>query len=340
VYAVWNDLYHEDVSFEFIAKALQTAYKTPYHTYLALTKRVHKLQLFHEWASRHICYFAWPVNWWHGLTICNQQEADEKIPVFLRVPGKKFLSIEPMLALTIPQLVSSPWCDDCRGTGYYGDRGPGIGGNVEYIACDCRRKRKINAVICGGETGPKARSLHPDWVRSVRDQCAAAGVPFFLKYLNKKEGRILDGRVHDDLPWGRTYENLDSPAVGNTIANRSYLHGHHRQVSHNHYQVFKGEEMITEKMVEFRLKSLNGRLIPISSEYYLVDVAFLLGRLEEMNAEHAKEIKRLQNLLLCPVCSGVLPHPSGISCICGGSGNLIDAYDRLREEIEWLRGYK
>lgn len=92
-------------------------------------------------------------------------------------------------------------------------------------------KHPFDSVILGGETGPGARPMHPDWVRSVRDQCAAAGVPFFLKnmgewvqcvdeqdvfnhktgdfetipaanaFIRKKAGRLLDGRTHDDLPW-------------------------------------------------------------------------------------------------------------------------------------------
>ncbi|MFA5340255.1 MAG: DUF5131 family protein [Clostridia bacterium] len=88
---------------------------------------------------------------------------------------------------------------------------------------------RISLVILGGETGAGARPLHPDWVRSVRDQCAAAGVPFFFKQWGEwwgdrklitrtkqsvimgdtvmhrvgkiNAGRILDGRTHDDLPW-------------------------------------------------------------------------------------------------------------------------------------------
>lgn len=62
----------------------------------------------------------------------------------------------------------------------------------------------IHWVIAGGESGPGARQMHPDWVRSIRDQCAAAGVPFFFKQhggvLKKKTGRVLDGRTHDAMP--------------------------------------------------------------------------------------------------------------------------------------------
>ena len=162
----------------------------------------------------------WPFENVHlGLTVCNQEEADVKIPIFLQVPGKKFLSIEPMLGPI----------DLC---------------NVTDCLCHCdgclnmSPNTRIDAVILGGETGPGARPMNPDWVRSVRDQCAAAGVPFFFKQWGKWlcstqmvqgthrdtgvycwpweksgdttmmvgvvhpcAGRLLDDRTHDDLPW-------------------------------------------------------------------------------------------------------------------------------------------
>jgi protein gp37 len=62
----------------------------------------------------------------------------------------------------------------------------------------------IGWVILGGESGPKARPIEADWVRSVRDQCHAAGVPFFFKQWGgvrkKAAGRVLDGRTHDEVP--------------------------------------------------------------------------------------------------------------------------------------------
>ena len=151
-------------------------------------------------------------NIYHGLTVCNQQEWDEKEKYFSMISGKKFLSIEPMLGaidLKLTKVIKEPffgWPDS----------------EMEY-------KRRINAVILGGETGAGARPLNPDWVRSVRDQCAAAGVDFIFKgwgrwqpnpgkyihpkrmvninndvmYLNQKNdfARLLDGKEYNDLPW-------------------------------------------------------------------------------------------------------------------------------------------
>lgn len=80
----------------------------------------------------------------------------------------------------------------------------------------------LAGIVVGGEGGPKARPMHPDWVRSLRDQCAGGGVPFFFKQWGEfgprygaakakvvervgkaRAGRKLDGRTHDDLPWRR-----------------------------------------------------------------------------------------------------------------------------------------
>lgn len=59
-------------------------------------------------------------------------------------------------------------------------------------------------MIVGGESGPGARPMHPDWARSIRDQCREAGVPFFFKQWGgvqkKKTGRVLDGVTHDEFP--------------------------------------------------------------------------------------------------------------------------------------------
>ncbi|MFH2076856.1 MAG: DUF5131 family protein [Pseudomonadota bacterium] len=239
VYAVWNDLFHEAIPEEFQRQAFEimrcviTGKYCRDHTFLILTKRP---QIIADFIMRlkddkGPDFIRWPLPWVYlGLTICNQQEADEKIPIFLQVPGKKFLSIEPMLSrmsiekylwLNAPS-TAGPWRDY---TGKVVYRGSGVGGQM----ISSTPSGYIDAVILGGETGPSARPMHPDWVRSVRDQCAAAGVPFFFKgwgrhfpedgcfplnfdHLSVPElagfmkrlgmsNRYLDGRTHDDLPW-------------------------------------------------------------------------------------------------------------------------------------------
>ena len=99
----------------------------------------------------------WPNNTYHGVTITNQAEADDLIPKLLAsgVPHP-WVSIEPML-------------------------GPVDLSAVEWLSCSFRRPRDIAGVIVGGQSGPGAKPMHPDWVRSVRDQCGETGTPFMFK---------------------------------------------------------------------------------------------------------------------------------------------------------------
>lgn len=103
-----------------------------------------------EWIGGEV-----PSNVWIGTTVENQDMADKRIPELLRIPARvRFLSGEPLL---------SPI--DLSGTDWV----------------DCMGHPNIHWVICGGESGAHARPMHPDWARSLRDQCQAAGVPFFFK---------------------------------------------------------------------------------------------------------------------------------------------------------------
>jgi len=168
VFAVWNDLGHPDISSEFFADTWGIMDSCAQHIFLCLTKRpqrfVDELRGLEDYITEYI--------YW-GLTICNQQEADEKIPVFLQVPGKKFLSIEPSLSNI------SLW------ETYL---------NVKWI-------EYFDVIIMGAETGGKARPMDLEWARTIRDECVVAGTPFFLKQVDKKHNRLLDGKEHNDLPW-------------------------------------------------------------------------------------------------------------------------------------------
>jgi hypothetical protein len=116
-----------------------------------------------------------PDNVWIGTTIEDQKRAEERIPILASIPARvRFLSCEPLLGpldissylFTKPQ---SRYCDECM--------------DPATTPCDgspCRWK-PILWVICGGESGPNARPMHPDWPRSLRDQCAVADIPFFFK---------------------------------------------------------------------------------------------------------------------------------------------------------------
>lgn len=103
-------------------------------------------------------------NVWLGVSVEDQVRADERIPDLLATPAAvRFLSCEPLLGPVDLDCPRIDWMEHPEGNGIRGDR-----------LC-------YDWVICGGESGPGARPMHPDWARSLRDQCAAAGVPFFFK---------------------------------------------------------------------------------------------------------------------------------------------------------------
>ena len=111
-------------------------------------------------------------NVWIGATIVNQDEADRDIPKLLAVPAaKRFLSMEPLLGPVDLHLQREQPCTMC------------VSWNCELhgMPADPPCLRRVDWVIVGGESGPGARPMHPDWPRSLRDECHEAGVPFMFK---------------------------------------------------------------------------------------------------------------------------------------------------------------
>lgn len=146
-----SDLFHKTVPSNRVYSILEVTQKTQQHQYQILTKRPRKMRgCINGFKNRH---GGLPLkNVWLGVTAESQTEADKRIPYLLDTPAAlRFISVEPMLG---PINLS------------------------EYIGA-------LDWVICGGESGPEARPMHPDWARDLRDQCAAAGVPFFFKQWGK-----------------------------------------------------------------------------------------------------------------------------------------------------------
>ncbi len=111
----------------------------------------------------------WPPNVWQGVSVENARYTS-RITYLQRVPAVvRFLSVEPLL------------------------------GPIPHLPLD-----DIHWVIVGGESGPRRRSVDPTWVQDIRDQCLAAGVPFFFKQWGgrtpRSKGRVLDGRTWDEMP--------------------------------------------------------------------------------------------------------------------------------------------
>jgi protein gp37 len=149
----------------------------------------------HDQLLRPAYHAPWPLsNVWLGTSVENQECADKRIPDLLASPAAvRFLSIEPLLG---PIDLDMPRCERHNRVNVV----EGGGAQPWCIECDTEAScgwwltgddKGIDWVIVGGESGHGARPMHPAWVRSLRDQCTAAGVPFFFKQMTDKNGRKI-----------------------------------------------------------------------------------------------------------------------------------------------------
>lgn len=200
-----SDLFHPAVPDALIDRVFAVMALCPQHVFKILTKRPERMrEYFREstgWRARiagllnelkpsaawnGTVYQGWQnlhgrpdglPNVWLGTSVEDQPRADERIPHLLATPAAlRFLSMEPLLA-------SVDLTDFC--TGFYFTN-PLTGRRYhdapdDHPSASDNLGARIDWVIVGGESGPGARPMHPDWARSLRDQCAAAGVPFFFK---------------------------------------------------------------------------------------------------------------------------------------------------------------
>jgi protein gp37 len=224
-----SDLFHESIPDEYIAKVFAAMAMAPQHTFQILTKRHGRMRSLLSSSSfpELVTVWAWrlfpgnairvrqPVlslplpNVWLGVTVEDQERANLRIPVLLDTPAAvRFLSCEPLLDHV-----------DLRRGIYAAASGRTLGTTLQGI----------DWVIVGGESGPNARPMHPEWPRWIRDQCNAAAVPFLFKQWGefaprvdpisptapgadkdfgsimhrvgkKAAGRELDGRTWDEYP--------------------------------------------------------------------------------------------------------------------------------------------
>ena len=202
-----GDIFHEDVPLAWLLSIWITMAQCPQHVFMVLTKRPKRAYQFLQKEMLEAKNNAPLPNVWLGVTAENQQAADERIPWLLKTPAaKRFVSVEPMLGQvdldTVNGALSTWW---------------------QNGAIDCVDAGHLDWVICGGESGPGARSMDPDWARGLRDQCVSAGVPFFFKQWGayspnvevfrdgdwhydpvkvgkKRAGRLLDGCEWNEYP--------------------------------------------------------------------------------------------------------------------------------------------
>jgi protein gp37 len=161
-----SDLFHKDVPHSFIDQVFETMEAADWHIFQILTKRS---PLLRDYLQRRYRHAAPPKHIWLGVSV-EDARARARIDHLRAAPAAvRFLSIEPLIAPIGPLNLQD-----------------------------------IHWVIAGGESGPRARPMHSDWVRDIRDQCARRNVAFFFKQWGgirpKTGGRDLDGREWNQLP--------------------------------------------------------------------------------------------------------------------------------------------
>lgn len=232
-----SDLFHEDVPDEWIDRVFAVMALCPQHTYQVLTKRSARMRTYFagQWARREALgelmfqlggekrqgwyapeydgKRAWmgigvPLpNVWLGVSAERQKEADERIPDLLATPAVvRFVSAEPLLGpIDFTRIASVR----------FHDKKPYDVNALRYP------EARLDWIIVGGESGPDARLMDPNWARSIRDQCQSADVPFFFKQWGRQHkldngmvlkgskkiiGRLLDGREWNEMPGASKYD--------------------------------------------------------------------------------------------------------------------------------------
>ncbi len=157
-----SDLFHDDVPLSYIAQVFAIMRTAHWHRFQVLTKRAERLE---ELSSR----LEWSPNIWMGVSVEGERYRHRIDHLRASAAHIRFLSLEPLLG-PLPSL-------DLTG---------------------------IDWVIVGGESGPGARPMDPAWATDLRDQCRKKRVPFFFKQWGgvhkKRAGRLLDGRLWDEMP--------------------------------------------------------------------------------------------------------------------------------------------
>ncbi|HDH16457.1 MAG TPA: phage Gp37/Gp68 family protein [Gammaproteobacteria bacterium] len=172
-----SDLFHEDIPFDFLDQVFDVISRTPQHTYQILTKRAKRMSRYFAHQNRIV-----PTNAWLGVSVENKKHGLPRIDELRKIDTRiRFLSMEPLLE-------DLGWLDL---TG-------------------------IHWAIVGGESGPKARPMKPEWVEGIKEQCIEQDVAFFFKQwggwgadgkrrAKKVNGRKLAGRTWDEMPETAAY---------------------------------------------------------------------------------------------------------------------------------------
>ncbi len=230
-----GDLFHEDVPDEWIDKIFAVMALCPQHIFQVLTKRPERMRAYFSYnrltkiseaaeitaidfrkyyliggpTSYNSAVTAilqrnnWPLpNVWLGVSVENQETANERIPYLLSTPAAvRFVSAEPLLGKIDLNYIMP---DKAK---YYNNgypcydvlSGRKMNNDAMNFTISTKTYKKLDWVITGGESGKNSRPMHQDWARSLRDQCAEAKVPFFFKQWG--EWSCIYDRDNDDPNW-------------------------------------------------------------------------------------------------------------------------------------------
>ena len=225
-----GDLFRESIPDEWIDRVFAVMALCPQHTFQVLTKRAERMRGYLSAARAHpvglealgltldayardvkstigtgiilqgdIAHLkVWPLpNVWLGVSCERQEEADERIPFLLQTPAAiRFISAEPLLG----PIELRPYLDGHEEAGVDLSRpGSNVGVCIAWTP-------PLDWVIAGGESGPHARPMHPRWARDIKDDCEAAGVPFFFKqWGNWRLVPAVDGNEEWPAKWPHSF---------------------------------------------------------------------------------------------------------------------------------------
>lgn len=209
----WGDFFHPAAD-AFRRDALGVMQETPRHTYVIVTKRPERMiERLYDAGELYNLGLNFLPNVWFLVSVEDQMTADMRIPALLKLrehPSGGWpvlgVSYEPALGPVNFKIIPSiPYI--YHGSGY-------------KVEGPYKRINSIDWIVMGGESGPNARMMRPEWVWSTRDACKAAGVPFWFKQWGewiaedggwrcvgkKAAGNLIDGETWQQLPEGRAFE--------------------------------------------------------------------------------------------------------------------------------------
>lgn len=227
-----SDLFHESVSFDFIDKVFAVMALSNQHAFQILTKRPERMWEYFKRPVEKILkvlmdqplwvelpggrtFPRWPLEWplpnvWLGVSVENQTTANERIPLLLETPSAiRFVSYEPALGpVDFRQWLNVMWLVQTPFNAKTGQLGKAKSGYAPTYKINDPSKTPIppdlDWIIAGGESGHNARPSNPIWFRQARDQCKAAGVPFFFKQWGEW-APLGEYDFDDQEPWCSVY---------------------------------------------------------------------------------------------------------------------------------------